>query len=573
MSKKIRVIDVFAGPGGLCEGFAACKKNSPFEIVMSVEAEENAHKTLTHRAFYRRLPPSGKSGFLSYTRATDKLDRKDQLEKLKEKYPEPWREATNETLGEPTRLGNEKIWQKLEEGQKLTVDDKKDTEAQTKVSKRIKEIRAMCTKDKTPLIVIGGPPCQSYSNAGRNRVRAIEGYKPDEDQRFFLYREYARVLAEAKPDAFIMENVQGILSARLANGKKVIPQILETLKRPSLSVASSNGEKSADVYHLYSLSSPPDGWLNGEPLYKDPKSFLISADQYGVPQARKRMIIFGVKASTVRIDCVLAKNQKPAPTLRDVIDSLPPIRSTISGKKSVTKDSQQSWNDEWHQIKKTLIKELADKQVKKLLRATGLEGELKPGHSKFVSSNASGFSEEFENKGKDEPEYAALKNWIQGDSNLGGFFNHTAKAHQYHDRLIYMFVAAYTNVHGVSPKASRKSAAGEPDFPKFLAPNHRNWESGHYSDRFRCLSPDKPSKTITSHLKKDGHAYIHHDPVQNRCLSPREAARIQTFPDDYFFEGEMGAQYQQVGNAVPPFLATKLAKIVLRVLREKGSIA
>jgi DNA (cytosine-5)-methyltransferase 1 len=560
LSKKIRVIDVFAGPGGLGEGFSACRKNSPFEIVMSVEAEENAHKTLTHRAFYRRLPPRGKPELTRCNTLLDKADRQRHLMNLKEKYSSEWQEAQDETLGEPTRLGNARIWQKLEEGQALTEEDKEDTEAQTRVSNRIKQIRAMCKRDKTPLMVIGGPPCQSYSNAGRNRVRAIEGYKTDEDQRFFLYKEYARVLAEAKPDVFIMENVQGILSAKLANGDKIIPQILETLKRPSS--YSDTKKDGKPEYHLYSLSTPPDGWIKDEPVYKNSRSFLISADQYGVPQTRKRVIILGVKASATRLNPVLQKSQNFMPSVRDVIDSLPSIRSTITNRSNVAKDSEEAWRKDWSRIKQTLIEKLADVAVKKYLRNVDSKAELSVGSGRFVPANSSGFSEQFDKQAETNPEHASLRKWILGSGSSGGFYNHIAKSHQYHDRLIYMFAAAFTNVHGVSPKASRKDESGEPEFPKFLAPNHRNWESGDYADRFRCLLPDSPAKTITSHLKKDGHAYIHYDPTQNRCLSPREAARIQTFPDDYFFEGGAGAQYQQVGNAVPPYLAKNIALVV-----------
>ena len=97
----------------------------------------------------------------------------------------------------------------------------------------------------------------------------------------------------------------------------------------------------------------------------------------------------------------------------------------------------------------------------------------------------------------------------------------------------------------------------------------KNGKKGHHKDRFRCLETSKTPLTITSHLKKDGHAFIHYDIRQSRAISPREAARIQTFPDDYFFEGKQGSQYQQVGNAVPPYLARKIALHILEILKEK----
>jgi DNA (cytosine-5)-methyltransferase 1 len=152
-----------------------------------------------------------------------------------------------------------------------------------------------------------------------------------------------------------------------------------------------------------------------------------------------------------------------------------------------------------------------------------------------------------------------LQDWYL-DPKLGGVLHHETRSHMRSDLHRYMFAACFA--------ATQKYAPDLRNFPPRLLPDHMNVdeETIPFKDRFRVQMGKHPSSTVVAHIKKDGHYYIHPDPGQCRSLTVREAARLQTFPDNYFFEGNRTEQYGQVGNAVPPLLAKQIGEVILDLM-------
>jgi DNA (cytosine-5)-methyltransferase 1 len=510
-TSEILVIDLFAGPGGLGEGISSCKDkngNKPFQIGVSVEKEVTAHKTLTTRSFYRKIKEQedGRADYYQYVRGN--VTR----EELFARHPRQAKEAIEETLEEPRALGvdNELIH---------------------------KRIQKLINNHRGPKVVIGGPPCQAYSLAGRSRNAGIEGYKAEKDHRNFLYMEYLKVLSIAQPDVFIMENVRGILSAKL-NGKIMFPQILKDLRNPGRVTKMQN----VPNYKIYSLVVDADNPKN--PQYKKSSDFLIRSEHYGIPQARHRVILIGVREDLSVIPRTITRADNTI-SVESILGDLPPLRSGFSKRKDETKVWTQTISKHAKQLKKILTKEYESLLVNDL--------DLQP--IKRLERKSSQHNNINEAKIP-----APLKEWLI-DENLECVLNHETRGHMEADLLRYAFCAAHAKLNsGVSPKSR--------DFPDDLAPAHKNWKSGTHADRFRVQSANKFATTITSHISKDGHYFVHYDPKQCRSLTVREAARLQTFPDNYLFEGNRTQQYVQVGNAVPPFLAQQIGKVLMELLEQ-----
>ncbi len=506
---EVLVVDLFAGPGGLGEGISSCRHvngTRPFQIAVSVEKEASAHKTLTTRAFFRKIAdnPTSKNDYYSYVRG--EITR----ETLFEKYPKEFQATKEETLEGPKALGedNELIHARIQE---------------------------LVSNHKGPKVVIGGPPCQAYSLAGRSRNAGIENYKAEKDHRNFLYMEYLKILSIAQPDVFVMENVRGILSAKL-NGKIMFPQILKDLRNPGRVTKIRN----ASNYKIYSLVVDADNPKN--PQYKNSVDFLIRSENYGIPQARHRVILIGVRAD-LKVSPITIKPAEDTICVESILSDLPPLRSGFSKRKDDVETWTKTISRNAEQLKKIFAKDNSKESIKGL--------DLEP--IKGLERNSTQHQNINEAK-IPQP----LNDWLI-DAELGCVLNHETRGHMEADLLRYAFCAAYAKLNGgMSPKSR--------DFPEELAPSHKNWKTGTHADRFRVQSATKYATTVTSHISKDGHYFVHYDPKQCRSLTVREAARLQTFPDNYFFEGTRTQQYVQVGNAVPPYLAKKIGDIVMNLL-------
>jgi len=495
------VIDLFAGPGGLGEGFSSFKsgRKFSFKTLASIEQDPFAHRTLLLRHFFRNFDPQKPpKEYYEYLSGNISFD---DFEKI---YPRQWKEACQSAL--MISLGKESH----EKVEKL-------------ISQKIKGHRKW--------VLVGGPPCQAYSLVGRSRRANDPEF--EQDEKHFLYKEYLKIITDHKPPVFVMENVKGLLSAKI-KGEPVIQKITRDLSRPKMAVGRSDNGLS---YKLYSLSER--GEFKGE---VDPSSFIVKAEEYGVPQARHRMFIIGVRSDLGIVPEILQK--KDAITVKDVIGQIPKIRSGIS--KGI--DSFERW--------KKLLTDAADTRWFEKISLSNDE------FSKIINkyaSQTSGFPSQKASSKYTFPK--TMQEWYC-DDNLRTLTLHESRSHMVTDLYRYLFASSYSKIFKVSPKLS--------DFPVKLLPKHKNVEAGKngkmFSDRFRVQLPDRASTTITSHISKDGHYYIHYDPFQCRSLTVREAARLQTFPDNYHFEGPRTSQYHQVGNAVPPFLAHQISGIIKDVL-------
>jgi DNA (cytosine-5)-methyltransferase 1 len=547
----IPFIDIFAGPGGLSEGFSRFASfedsRTGFEGRLAIEKDPVAARTLELRSFYRAFPqgevPDDYYHVIRGRKSAASLA-------LRPEWSKAERHVWNVELG---------------------------VEPEASLHHRIAET----LNGERNWVLLGGPPCQAYSLMGRARMTGVgaaaraDSEKAEDleelrkskrvgfasDKRHFLYREYLRIVAVHQPAVFVMENVKGILSSRLSgpNGEdigRVFDQIRADLSDPGAALASDADTSLLTAirterphrYRLYSLVS--DGRSGSE--VKDAE-FLIRSELYGVPQKRHRVILLGVRDDIGNEPKSL--EQSAAATVRDAIGDFPSLRSGLS-------KNDTDWSGWMRAIRETLKE----------------HGTSFPGPEpmqEIICDFLYTADDEFDRGAAFIPLKLADRNtrlarWYH-DPRLGGIIQHEARSHMTTDLTRYLYAAAAAQVSGQSPKLE--------EWPFQLLPKHRNVRHDEktgkttadgFSDRFKVQVWDDASSTVTSHIAKDGHYFIHPDPMQCRSLTVREAARLQTFPDNYFFWGNRTQQYHQVGNAVPPYLACQIAGVVAKLMEDGG---
>jgi DNA (cytosine-5)-methyltransferase 1 len=468
----IPIIDIFAGPGGLGEGFSSLLNEANervFKIKLSIEKEAHAHQTLQLRAFFRQFSPTDVPDEYYEVLRTERT-----IDSLFSSYPGQAAmaraEAVQATLGPDS-------WEIVSEKIESALAGEQDW------------------------LLIGGPPCQAYSLVGRARNKNKEGYEPLKDEKHFLYREYLRIIANFWPAVFVMENVKGLLSSKPdPKDDPIFSRILADLTSPSDS--ESFLETLETRKHRYRLFSLSPRRRSDTPAGSD---FRLRAEEHGVPQARHRVIIVGVRDDFTDTAPAALVACEPIP-ISSVLRDMPKLRSGVTE----VKDGAAAWLNVFATVE--------ERRWFKSMRTHSPEGVFPTAinASRKLVVPLAGRGSEFVTC---MPLVAHRSDWFL-DPKLNGVCNHSSRAHITKDIYRYFYAACYAAVQGCSPKLA--------DFPTDLLPAHKNvadaiLEKNMFLDRFRVQPWSRPSTTVTSHISKDGHYYIHPDPQQARSLTVREA--------------------------------------------------
>lgn len=393
---------------------------------------------------------------------------------------------------------------------------------ETHICGDITEISGDVFKDKIGpegCIVIGGPPCQAYSMAGRGKLRSLgEDRVNTNDARGYLYQDFLRFAFAMDAKAVVMENVPESTSFGDMNIPEIVCQQL-----------NDNG------YQAF--------W-----------TILNSAD-YGVPQVRERVFVIGIKEE-LNVEVKL-----PFPSHRSINDSLTQHQKRFDGYKKFEFFKEPNSADDVKNNWVTVGEAFSDLPVLfptaktkykpmelniELAYKTEAQNEFQTkmrtwyGSSmKTVSANA------FRKNTRDFPIFEKMK---EGDNYLDA----VVVAEQLFKEEVKIF--------GYSE--------GSEEYNKLYKKMVPQYDRDKFENKWKRLDSTKPSHTLVAHLAKDTYSHIH--PWEPRGISVREAARLQSFPDDFFFDCSMGDAYKQIGNAVPPLLSLAVANVVKNAVEMEG---
>lgn len=395
MKRSYTFIDLFAGCGGLSEGFYRMR----FEALAHVEIDKYACETLRKRMRHYGYADADKKVIEHDITADDIIDRIDEA------------------------IGNKQVD-----------------------------------------IIIGGPPCQAYSTAGR--VRDSKGM--EKDPRNFLFESYVKILEHYRPNFFVFENVTGLFTAKV-KGESIFKKVLNALGK---------------TYNLID----------------DPNVLLHNTADYGVPQIRKRVIIMGVRKDIDKV------------SVSDLYDSVVKTHWTPE-----TPENERKGRLKFVDVKQAI-------------------GDLPP-----VVPGKDASVEDYN--------YPCNNRFLKriGKPGIHPLRDHIARRHNSTDRERFTHMIHNHWTFGQLRRA----------MPQYEHEHARLFDNSYVVQWW-----DLPSKTIIAHIHKDGFQFIHPDETQARTFTVREAARIQSFPDDFEFAGSRGEKYKQIGNAVPPLFAEALAKAI-----------
>lgn len=373
-------------------------------------------------------------------------------------------------------------------------------------------------------VVIGGPPCQAFSRLGRAALWRLAGkdHAHGEDERATMYHHYLRYVAELQPIAFVMENVREI-------GKFVGRNIAEEIA------------------------------VTADEMGYEARYCLLNAAWYGVPQLRERMFIVAVRKELgfvpefplIRHDCDIPVGYSTSRSGTGFSQVLEPSDHYVDHA-----DAEAS-------LKPAVTAGDAFADLPKITEH--LDGRRGKGNKRKID-------EQFPYTRKDSEFSREMKRWPEfeaGDTFSGNVIRYTPRDYETFRRMPSggMYPEALETAWGIfrerlaqeELRSGRQILEGSPEWELLRDSIVPPYKDHRYPNKFRKMSKDKPARTVPAHIGKDSYSHIHFDSSQARCISVREAARLQSFPDAFHLEGSMNTQLTQIGNAVPPLLAYAVA--------------